>query len=206
MVGLVSVVASGCALGQRPTIEETPTAVGTMTGDAAIDAVLSRMDQVQSAMFTADYTAVIAFGSTASSISVTQDGRDPSNMKRSVTIGDVRYISQGGTSSTCSVITAECSNGIDAAKVSDTGVTPDFAVGDMAKRLRRDAVVRVGAATASTREVPGGTATCVDVPVTGGVKQYCVFDDGVLARFVGADVTVDVTGYRQVVDESLFVV
>jgi hypothetical protein len=54
--------------------------------------------------------------------------------------------------------------------------------------------------------MPGGTVSCVDVPVTGGTKQYCVFDDGALARFVGADVTVDVTGYRPIVDESLFAV
>ena len=54
--------------------------------------------------------------------------------------------------------------------------------------------------------MPGGTATCVDVPVSGGTKQYCVFADGVLARFVGADVTIDVTEHRAEVDESLFVV
>jgi hypothetical protein len=195
---------AGCALGERPTIQETPTAVGTVTGDAAIDGVLARMDDVASAVFTADYTAVIAFGSTASSITVTQDGSDPTNVRRSVTIGDVRFISTAGSTSTCSVITAECDNGIDPARVSDTGVTPEFAVGDMAKRLRRDALVRVDAAVPSTREMPGGTVNCVDVPVTGGTKQYCVFDDGALARFVGADVTIDVTGYRPNVDDSLF--
>jgi hypothetical protein len=62
----------------------------------------------------------------------------------------------------------------------------------------------VGPTTASTREVPGGTATCVDIPVTGGTKQYCAFADGVVARFVGADLTLDVTDYRAAVDESLF--
>jgi hypothetical protein len=203
---VLAVFGASCALGERPTLESTPTAVGTMTGDAAIDAVLTLLDQVESAVFTADYTAVIAFGSTASSITVTQDGSEPTNIRRSVTIGDVRYISTSDTRSTCSVSTANCSSGIDAALVSDTGVTPEFVFGDMAKRLRRDAMSLVGAGSPSTVQMPGGTASCVDVPVSGGTKQYCVFDDGVLARFVGADVTIDVTDRQPTVDESLFVV
>jgi hypothetical protein len=123
-----------------------------------------------------------------------------------VTIGDVRYISTGGSTSTCSVAATECRDGIDAARVSDTGVTPEFTFGDMAKRLRRDAVARIGTTTASTRDIAGTTATCVDVPVTGGTKQYCVFDSGALARFVGGDVTIDATSYLPTVNESLFVV
>jgi hypothetical protein len=205
-VTALGVLTASCALGERPTLESTPTAVGTMTGDAAIDAVLTLFDSVGTAVFTADYTAVIAFGSTASSIAVTQDGSQSPSIRRSVTIGDVRYISTSNNSSTCSVSTSDCSDGIDAARVSDTGVTPEFVFGDMAKRLRRDAMSLVGAATPSTRETPGGPASCVDVPVSGGTKQYCVFDDGVLARFVGADVTIDITGRRPTVDESLFVV
>ena len=90
--------------------------------------------------------------------------------------------------------------------MSDTGVTPEFASGDMAKRLRRDAVARIGTPTASTMDVAGATATCVDVPVTGGTKQYCAFDDGALARFVGGDVTIDVNGYRPAVDDAQFVI
>ena len=187
-------------------MESTPTAVGTVTGDEAIDGVLSLPDNVGSAVFTADYTAIIAFGSTASSVSVTQDGSEPTNIRRSVTINDVRYISTSDTTSTCAVSTSDCTDGIDPARVSDTGVTPEFVFGDMAKRLRRDAMSLVGKATATTREMPGGTASCVDVQVSGGTKQYCVFPDGVLARFVGADVTIDVTDHRATVDESLFVV
>jgi hypothetical protein len=76
----------------------------------------------------------------------------------------------------------------------------------MAKRLRRDAVARVGAATTTTRDLAGSTATCVDIPVDGGTKEYCAFADGALARFVGADLTVDVTQYSQAVDEALFAV
>jgi hypothetical protein len=196
---------AGCAVGQRPTIRDTPTAVGLMTGDAAIDAVLTTMDSVNAAVFTAHYTSVLAFGTTTSSVAVTQDGHDRTALRRSVTINDVRYITVPDGDSTCSVSTGECTDTIDAARVSDTGVTPEFVFGDMAKRLRRDAVARIGTPLASTRDVAGASATCVDVPVTGGTKQYCAFADGVLARFVGGDVTIDVTSYATTVDESLFV-
>ncbi len=206
VITVVLSAATSCALGQRPTLEATPTAVGTMTGDEAIDGVLIRMDGVGDSVFTAEYTALLAFGGTTSSVTVTQDGSAPPSVRRSVTIGDVRYISTDDATSTCSVAATECASGINAARVSDTGVTPDFAFGDMAKRLRRDAVARIGATTASTRDIAGATATCVDVPVTGGTKQYCVFDNGVLARFVGGDVTIDATSYALTVNESLFVV
>lgn len=199
-------VCTGCALGQRPTIEDTPTAVGTMTGDDSIDQVLGRLDAVGSAVFTAGYTAVLAYGTTASTVNVTQDGSVAPALERSVTIGDVRYINTNGKQSTCSVVSSTCDQGIDPARVSDTGVTPDFAFGDMAKRLRRDATARVGTAVLSTRELAGATATCLDLPVTGGTKQYCVFADGVLARYVGGDLTLDVDTYSPSVDISLFAV
>jgi hypothetical protein len=202
----IALLCAGCGLGQRPTIASTPTAVGTMTGDNAIDQVLARLDLVSSAVFTANYTAVLAYGTTASAISVAQDGAEPTAVRRSVTIGDVRYITVPDSAMTCAVATGECDDGIDPARVSDTAVTPDFAFGDMAKRLRRDATAKIGTAVISTRDVAGATSTCVDVPVTGGTKQYCAFDDGVLARYVGGDATIDVDSYETTVDESLFVV
>jgi hypothetical protein len=205
-IAIIGIVATGCGLGQRPTIVATPTAVGAMTGDAAIDDILTRLDNEADAVFTASYTAVLAFGSTTSAVTVTQDGSEPTVVRRSVTIGDVRYITTPDKTSTCSVVTAQCLSGIDASRVSDTGVTPDFAFGDMAKRLRRDAAARIGTAVASTRQVAGATATCVDLPVTGGTKQYCAFDDGALARYVGGDLTIDVDSYRRTVDDALFVV
>jgi hypothetical protein len=206
LIVAVTALVTSCALGERPTIEQTPTAVGTVTGDAAIDAILERLDSVGSAVFTAEYSVLLAFGGTSSAATVTQDGTEPAAIRRSVTIGDVRYITAPQGNSTCSVDAAQCADGIDPARVSDTGVTPDFVFGDMAKRLRRDAVARIATSVTSTREMAGVTATCVDVTVTGGVKQYCVLDSGVLARYVGGDVTIDVTAYQPAVDDSLFVV
>ena len=71
----------------------------------------------------------------------------------------------------------------------------------MAKRLRRDAQALVGTPVASAPTLAGVVAMCVDLPVPGGTKQYCVFDDGVLARYAGADLTIDVDNYRTTVDE-----
>lgn len=177
-----------------------------MTGIAAIDDVLQLFDGVGDAVFTADYTAVLAFDGTTTDVTVTQDGAESASIRRSVTIGDVRYITASGTTSTCAVAEAQCTPRIDAARVSNTGVTPNFTFGDVAKRLRRDAMSLIGEAVASTSELGGATATCVDVPLGNGTSQYCAFADGALARFVGGDVTIDVVSYDSSVDESLFVV
>ena len=193
--------ATGCMEGQRPSFEDSPTVEGTMTGDPAIDAVLTRLDAVSDSVFTAEFTATLLFGGAVSSSTVT---RDATQTRQSVTIGNVRYISEASGRRTCALDTLICEPEIQAAAVSNTGLTPDFAFGDMAKRLRRDAVARIGTATPSNIELAGRTSTCVDVPVSGGTKQYCVFDNGVIARFVGADLSLDVLTTTDVVDEALF--
>jgi hypothetical protein len=194
---------TGCMTGARPSFEETPTVVGTMTNDPAIDAVLSRLDAVDQAVFRAEYSVQLVFGARTTAATVTQG--EPIG-GRSVTIGGVRFISDGSGRRTCRLDTASCTDGIEPASVSDTGVTPDFAFGDMAKRLRRDAASKIGPATASTLDVGGLIATCVDVPVTGGSKQYCAYDNGVIAKFVGADLLLDMVDYRAEADPSLMTV
>jgi hypothetical protein len=202
-IAALAVALSGCALGDRPSFDQAAldTAVGAMTGDPAIDAVLTRLDFVEKASFTAEYNAIVTFSGSSTSLTVVQAG-DPT--KRSVTIGTVRFLTDGAVVTTCITTTEVCTDGANAAAVSDTGVTPDLAFGAAAKRLRRDAAVKTGATTASTLDVDGLTATCVDVPVSGGTKEYCAFDNGVIARFVGGDVTVDLTHYTSEFDESLF--
>ncbi|MCB1000624.1 MAG: hypothetical protein KDB40_15120 [Acidimicrobiales bacterium] len=200
MASIASTTLTACALGERPSFEDSPTVEGTTTGDPAIDAVLAQLDGVDSALFTASYDATQLFGGTQSSVTVTQTGV----ARRSVTIGQVRYITDGGSNRTCFLDAQTCDDGIQAAAVSNTGVTPDVAFGDMAKRLRRDAVARVAPSTATTLQIAGNSATCVDVAVSGGTKQYCVLPDGVIARFRGADLTLELTGYRPAPDETLF--
>lgn len=197
----LSVAVASCALGQRPTLQTTPTAEGTMTGDAAIDAVLAALDTVDGATFTAEYSTTQLFGGTTVPAIVTQVG---TALRRSVTIGQVRFITDASTTRTCILDTGVCNNGLLAQAVSNTGLTHEFTFGDMAKRLRRDAVAKSGPSIGSTVDIQGMPATCVDVIVTGGVKRYCAFANGVLATFIGADVTVEVTAYRAEPDETLF--
>ena len=200
MITALAISVTACATGQRPYFEDSPTAVGTTTGDPAIDAVLALFDEVDVATFAATYNVQLLFGGVTTNAAATQAAEPP---VRSVTLGSVRFITDSSGTRTCRLDTGACSDGIDAAAVSNTGVTPEFAFGDMAKRLRRDAASRVGAGIPSTVAIADTTALCVDVPVTGGVKQYCSLPDGALAKFTGADVTVELTGYRPELDPSL---
>jgi hypothetical protein len=96
-------------------------------------------------------------------------------------------------------------DGFDPQRISDTGVTYEFYAADTAKRLRRDAVAKVGPATASTQAIAGQNATCVDVPVTGGTAVYCALDSGLLAKLDDGDVLVTLTLYGATVDENNFI-
>jgi hypothetical protein len=186
--------------GERPYFEQSPTAVGTSTGDPNIDSVLALYDSVGSAVFTAGYQATVVLTGRPSTVAAAQI--EPT--QRSMTVNDVRYITDNTGTRTCSVSAGTCTPVLNAAAVSDTGVTPEFVFGDIAKRLRRDANARIGPTTLSTVEIAGQQAACVDVALSGGTKQYCALADGVLARFVGADVIVDMTSYQPTADPALF--
>lgn len=198
---LAALLLAGCMTGERPSLGTAPTSKGTMTGDPNIDAVLTLFDQVGTATFTANYTAVLVFDGTTSQATVSQDG---SPTRRAVTIGSVRFITDTSGNRTCVVETGVCEPELKPAMVSNTGLTPEFAVGDMAKRLRRDATAKIGDTTASTTTMADRSVTCVDVPVTNGTKQYCAFANGVLARFVGGDVTIDVVSMADASDPTQF--
>ncbi len=199
-IGLLPlVVLTGCGLGERPFFEDTPTEVGADTGDLPIDTVLQLLDSVRGSQSTASYQSTLLFGGVVSAAQVAQ-----MNDRTSVTIGQVRYVTEGGSSRTCVLDTGVCDEGIQAAAVSNTGLTPEFAFGDMAKRLRRDAVARIAPSVASVETIADQPATCVEVSVSGGTKQYCALADGTIARFRGADVELELITYSPVVDETLF--
>ena len=67
------------------------------TGDAAIDAVLSRLEAASASTFGADYDLLTRFGDLRTTATVAQDG----SARRSVTIGDVRFLTDGATTATC---------------------------------------------------------------------------------------------------------
>ncbi|MFZ4809810.1 MAG: hypothetical protein ACOYL9_00560 [Ilumatobacteraceae bacterium] len=196
-VAVTSLIAlTGCITGERPTLDQAAalTGPGAATGDPAIDAVLALLDTVDAASFRAEYSVQPATR-TALTASVERTAATATNV---VTIGDYRFITDANGSRTCTADESVCEDGILPAKVSDAVITPDFAQGDMAKRLRFDAMRKTGATTASTTTIAGVAATCVDVPVSGGTKQYCVLPDGVIASFVGGDVTLTLTSYAAI--------
>jgi hypothetical protein len=187
---------AGCATGERPTLASGP----AMTGDAAVDAVLRHLDQARANTFTAHYDILTRFGGTTRPATVVQAGP----ARRAITVGPVRFIVDESDTATCNLDDGSCSPTIDAARISDTQLAPDFFATSAAIRLRRAAAARVGAPAASTATIAGRTATCVAVPVTGATETYCALDGGPLARLDAADVNIELTAWSAIPDESQF--
>lgn len=187
---------AGCFTGPRPTLAEGP----AMTGDAATDAVLGRLDQAGSAVFSVDYDVLTRFGDVRRQATVVQAGP----ARRSITVGAVRFLVDNEATATCDLTSDVCSDTIDAARISDTQLAPDFYASSAATRLRRDAGQRIAATVASTVDLGGQTATCVAVPVPGSTETYCALDAGPLARIDAADVRIELTSYSATADESKF--
>ncbi len=193
-------VLGGCFTGPRPSVTTDAFPPGSTSGDPAIDQVLAQLDKVNDGPYTADYTVLTKFGNITRPASVSVDPT-----RRSVTVGDVRFLTNGATSQTCILDkTDPCSSTIDPARISDTQITPDFYATDAAKRLRRTAIARIGTPIASVQQIAGQSATCVDVPVPGGVSVFCALDSGPLARLDDGAVSINLTQYAPAVDESLF--
>ena len=195
LVAAVTVTLAGCVTGQRPTLSEAP----AMTGDAAADGVLHRLDRAAEATFTADYAIVTTRGGVTTAASVAQRGA----AARLATIGSVRYVATSDGSSTC-VVDGECEDGLDAARVSDLQVTPEFEATSPAARLRTDVGRATGPTVASTATIAGQEAACVTVPLVPIGTTTCALDSGPLARLVAADVMIELISYSGEIDESSF--
>jgi hypothetical protein len=192
----MTVALSACFTGERPKLAEG----ATTTGDAAADAVLSRLDAAGEAVFTADYTVLTKFGSVTTPAKVVQAGP----ARRAVTIGRVRFIIDGPDTATCDLNSDSCSDTIDVERVSNLQMTADFYAASPAARLRRDTALRAGPTRASTETIAGQPATCVVIPVTGGDSTYCALDSGPLARLDGADLSIELTAYSPRPDQKQF--
>lgn len=191
---------TGCFTGERPTLVEAAV-IGAPVGDPASDEVLTRFGALPTATFTARYEITNNYGPIIRDAEVVQttDGR------RSITIGEVRFIIEPGTSLTCRLDTdAPCDTRVDDAAVSDLQVTHQFYGRSAADRLRVDAERRVGPTEGFDAEFGGVEARCVTVPVSGGSKVYCALPDGVLASYQGPDVLIMLTGYEPAADEAAF--
>lgn len=200
-VAVAMLLLTGCLTGERPTLADD-TAVGAPVGDPAVDAVLQRLGEVDGAVFTASYEITNNFGPVTKSASVTQTAE----RRRSITIGDIRFVFDGQTAITCDLRQSDdnCTGTVDDAAISDLQVTHQFYGRSAANRLRTDATRRVGPTEGYEAEFAGRLAICASVPVSGGSKVYCALDDGVLASYQGPDVLIELTGFEPAADEGLF--
>ncbi len=200
LVVLGLIVLGGCFTGQRPSVSTEPFPAGSSTGDPSIDQVLAQLDQANDGTYTADYKVLTKFGNVSRPASVSLD---PS--RRSVTVGNVRFLTNGKGSHTCILDKVDpCSSTIDPARISDTQITPDFYAADAATRLRRTAVAMIGTPVSHVETIADQSATCVDVPVPGGTSVFCVLAGGPLARLDDGAVEVALTRYIPTVEESRF--
>lgn len=186
-----TVVLSGCLTGERPTlVPDVP------VDDAAAATVLERLERADGARFTASYVITPTRTGQPTTALVVQDG----STKR-ITIGEVEFVTDGTVSETCQLDTGECVENLDDARISDLAVTHRFYAGSFAQRLELDASRRIAASAGSTTTIAGQPAVCVDVSIPSpidavGVVVYCAIEAGVLARYVGADVAIELTSFQ----------
>lgn len=193
---------AACMTGQRPTLSDPPIAgaTGEATGDAAADAVLSLLERTDRPAFTARYETLLRLGNRASTATVSAD----TTGRRSVTIGDVRFLTVG-SSRTCDLATGRCEDGVQEARTSDLGFTSTLDAATPARRLRVSLSRATGPTVAHTDTIAEQSATCVDVPLGSTTEVYCALDAGVIARWDAPDVQLTLTSFGATVDEALFV-
>jgi hypothetical protein len=195
----LTLLLTACATGPRPTLVDQPTAT-----DAVAQAVLDRLERASSATFTADYEITPSLTGQPTHATVIQEGA-----QQRVTIGDVDYFTDGTTSRTCAVGGTDCVDSIDEARISNLSVTSKFWGPSVVSKLELDSARSVDATTGRTDTIANRPATCADVHVPSidgvGSVTYCAVDDGVLARYFGADVSIELTSFVPSVDETQLV-
>ena len=196
LVALVAVCAgvtlTGCMTGERPTLVSAP--LNEVTDPSAL-AVLERLNQADDAVFTATYEITPSTTGVPTEATVSVD-----EGRRRIEIGPVRYVVDGSTAETCVTTTGECVDFIDNARVSDLNITDEFWGDAFASRLRLDASRRVGFTSGRRLEIAGEPSACVDIPLPGVQSEtanvtYCALDRGPLARYFGADVSIELTSF-----------
>lgn len=195
-VGAV-IVAGGCFTGERPTLIERPT-----VDDPAALAVIDRLDTASSGEFTATYEISPTLTGETTMATVSQAGN-----RRRITIGDTDFITDGTVVRTCSNDDRGCVDFIDDARISDLNITHRFWSDAFRARLELDASRRIGFSEAGNETIAGAPAACVDIPVPSsaelsGVVRYCALDAGPLARYIGADVTIELVEFTPTADPA----
>ncbi|NNE10826.1 MAG: hypothetical protein HKN41_01115 [Ilumatobacter sp.] len=193
VLGALAMLTTSCVTGERPTLQALP-----RVDDEAAAIVLDRLDRARGVDFTATYDIFpTTTGDRIEAVVRQQDGR------WRATIGDVDYASDGRESVTCDLETGLCEDFTNDARISDLNVTSRFWADGFATRLAIDAARRVGFSRGHTETIANRSAACADVPLLGGEVVYCALDEGVLARYFGADVSIELTSFTRAVDPQL---
>lgn len=202
-VVIATAVLTGCFTGERPSFQDEDAEL-VSTGNAEVDAVLRRLESVAGSRFTASHMIDTKFGTLESTATVAQS----SSQRRVVIVQNdavaVSFLDDGDDERTCDLTTDQCETGLNDARISNTQLAHTYYAPSFANRLRVSADRRIGEPVASSTTIAGQPAACVDVPVSGGTETYCALESGVLARFVGADVEIELTSYSPDPDEALF--
>ena len=190
LIGAAIVTLTGCFVGERPTlVSESP------VDDPAAKAVLERLNRANTVDFIARYQIIPSSTGATTEATVAQlDGR------RKITIGNVEYTTDGVEAQTCQNNDEGCVDFLDEAPISDLNITQGFWGPAFRSRLELDAKRRIGPSAASTTTIAGHDAVCVDVILpsvvtTTGTVVYCALDAGVLARYFGADVSIELVAF-----------
>jgi hypothetical protein len=190
LVGVAAAMLSGCFTGARPTL--VPRAPIDDPAARAVDVLL---EQAGSVDFIATYDIIPSTsGETTEATVVQLDGQ------RRITIGNVDFISTGASSRTCQSGVGDCVEFLDDSRVSDLNITHLFWGPAMQSRLELDAGRRIGPSVATDATIGDRPAVCVDVLLpstvaTTGSVVYCALDTGVLARYFGADASIELTSF-----------
>jgi len=181
---------TGCFVGERPTLRDEP-----VVDDIAARSVVDRLALASSTDFVATYrvTPTGAGDAAVATVRVWSAGYR-------VRVGDVEYRVERGSASTCTVATDECVDELDDARLSDLNITHRFWGDAFRTRLGLDAARRIGFTDGSDETVAGAPAACVDITVPSsvgatGTVRYCALDTGPLARYVGADVVIELVEF-----------
>lgn len=186
---------SGCVTGERPTLASNAT-----TGFADVDELLGRVAGLNDAEYSAGYDVLVRYGDRTTTATASQSAGD----RRSLTVGDVRYVVHGAITKTCTISTGSCQGVIDASRVSDVQMTPDFFGTSLSAQIALDAGRTTGLPVSSVEATEGGEALCVAIPISDSTSTYCVLDNGVLTRLDTAALQVTMTSYSDEVDETLY--
>lgn len=189
-------VLTACQTGERPSLRSEPTQ-GAAETDLAISAVLDRLSRAEVTTFTAVYSITPSSTGLPTSATVRQSGA-----QRRVTIGDIDYVIDSSASRTCDNATDTCVDIIDEAQISNLNITHRFWGSSFSDRLKLDASRNLTNAVAHNETIAGQSAVCADVTVVGGTVVYCALDAGILARYFGADVSIELTSYSPQVDPA----